>query len=106
MCLGIPGRIVEWVDREHAGAGLVPEGVVLIMRFGFDQLGLHRLEASIVPRNRASRRVAEKLGLREEGTALRFLQIRGVWEDHVRYAMTSEEWQKRRDELIAQFLSR
>lgn len=94
-----------WVDRDHAGTGLVPEGVVLIMQFGFDHLGLHRLEASIVPRNHASRRVAEKLGLRDEGTALRFLQIRGVYEDHVRYAITAEEWAERGDDLVARFLS-
>jgi ribosomal-protein-alanine N-acetyltransferase len=93
-----------WVDRDHAGVGLVPEGVALIMRYGFDDLGLHRLEASIVPRNTASRRVAEKLGLREEGTALRFLQIRGVYEDHVRYAMTAEEWVERGPELIDRFV--
>jgi [ribosomal protein S5]-alanine N-acetyltransferase len=92
-----------WVDHEHAGQGLVPEGVVLVMRYGFEHLGLHRLEASIVPRNVASRRVAEKLGLRDEGTALRFLQIRGVYEDHVRYAMTSEEWSDRRNELLERF---
>lgn len=93
-----------WVDYDHAGMGLVPEGVVLIMRYGFEQLGLHRLEASIVPRNTASRRVAEKLELRDEGTAMRFLQIRGVYEDHVRYAITSEEWAERGEKLVAEFL--
>jgi ribosomal-protein-alanine N-acetyltransferase len=93
-----------WVDRDHAGVGLVPEGVALIMQYGFDDLGLHRLEASIVPRNTASRRVAEKLGLREEGTALRFLQIRGVYEDHVRYAITAEEWVERGPDLVGRLI--
>ena len=93
-----------WIDGEHAGLGLVPEGVALIVRYGFDDLHLHRLEAAIVPRNHASRRVAEKLGLRDEGTALRFLQIRGVYEDHIRYAMTAEEWAERRAELVARLL--
>ncbi len=53
---------------------------------------MHRIEVAIVPRNRASRRVVEKLELREEGVALRYLEIDGRWEDHVRYAITSEEW--------------
>jgi ribosomal-protein-alanine N-acetyltransferase len=66
---------------------------------------LHRIEAAIVPRNTASRRVMDKLGLREEGLAERFLQIRGVWEDHARYAMTIEEWKERRDEIVGKFLS-
>lgn len=94
-----------WIDEAWAGRGLVPEGVVLLMGFAFDELRLHRLEAAIVPRNTASRRVAEKLGLRDEGTAKAFLQIQGVYEDHVRYAITAEEWEARRDELTARFLS-
>jgi ribosomal-protein-alanine N-acetyltransferase len=94
-----------WIDEEHAGQGYVPEGVALILRYGFEELGLHRIEAAIVPRNMASRRVMEKLGLREEGLAERFLQIRGVWEDHCRFAMTVEEWGERRDEIVGKFLS-
>jgi ribosomal-protein-alanine N-acetyltransferase len=94
-----------WVDAEHAGQGYVPEGVAVILRHGFEKLGLHRIEAAIVPRNAASRRVMDKLGLREEGLAERFLQIRGVWEDHVRYALTIEEWNERRDEIVGKFLS-
>jgi ribosomal-protein-alanine N-acetyltransferase len=86
-----------WIAEEHAGRGHVPEGVALILRHAFDALDLHRIEIAIVPRNTASRRVAEKLGLREEGTAVGFLQIAGHYEDHVRYALTVEEWRARRE---------
>jgi ribosomal-protein-alanine N-acetyltransferase len=95
-----------WVDQDHAGNGYVPEAVVLTLRYAFDELELHRVEAAIVPRNARSRRVADKLGLREEGISERFLQIRGVWEDHVRYAITAEEWAMRREELERIFLGR
>ena len=94
-----------WVDAGHAGQGFIPEGVAIILRYGFEEIGLHRIEAAIVPRNSASRRVVEKLGMREEGMAERFLQIRGTWEDHVRYAMTLEEWDERSDEIVGKFLS-
>jgi ribosomal-protein-alanine N-acetyltransferase len=94
-----------WIDRALAGQGYVPEGVVLIIRYAFESLALHRIEAAIVPGNHPSRRVAEKLGLRQEGVALRFLQIQGVYEDHVRYAITAEEWEQRRAELTARFLT-
>jgi ribosomal-protein-alanine N-acetyltransferase len=47
----------------------------------------------------------DKLGLRDEGIALRYLEINGTWEDHVRYAITAEEWELRRDELIAAWMS-
>jgi ribosomal-protein-alanine N-acetyltransferase len=95
-----------WIDQEHAGNGYVPEAVVLALRYAFDELGLHRVEAVIVPRTEASRRVAAKIGLREEGISERFLQIRGVWEDHMRYAITSEEWAERRDDYERVFLGR
>ena len=94
-----------WVDQAWAGQGLVPEAVVVTLRFAFEMLGLHRVEISIIPRNSASRRVTEKLDLRLEGVSERFLEIDGEWEDHVRYAMTAEEWQSRRDQLVAAWLS-
>ena len=50
-----------WVDEAMAGQGLAPEATVVVLRFAFEELGLHRVEIAIVPRNRASRRVVEKL---------------------------------------------
>jgi len=93
-----------WIDRDKAGHRYVAEGVVTLMRFSFEQLHLHRLEICIVPRNHNSRRVMDVLALREEGVAQRFLEINGVWEDHVRYGITAEEWLDRRDELTVAWL--
>jgi [ribosomal protein S5]-alanine N-acetyltransferase len=100
------GFVGYWVDRDLAGNSIAPESVVVILRFAFEDLGLHRLEIAIVPRNRPSRRVVEKLKLREEGVALRYLEIDGRWEDHVRYAMTNEEWSSRRNDLLLEWLKR
>ena len=77
-----------WIDEKLAGNGYTPEAVVVLCRYVFDELHLHRVQIAIIPRNTASRRVVEKLEIREEGTALRYLEINGEWEDHVRYAMT------------------
>lgn len=93
-----------WIDERKAGNGYMPEAVVVIARYVFEDLHLHRMQISIVPRNAPSRRVVEKLELREEGTAQRYLEINGVWEDHVRYAITVEEWLERRDDLTARWL--
>jgi [ribosomal protein S5]-alanine N-acetyltransferase len=89
-----------WIDEAVAGRGYMPEAVVVLARFAFEELGLHRVQISIIPRNAPSLRVVEKLKLRDEGVALRYLQINGVWEDHVRYAITVEDWEERRDELL------
>ena len=93
-----------WVDQAEAGQGFVPEAVVVALAFAFEELGLHRIEISIIPRNNRSLRVVEKLGIRSEGVALRFLQIDGEWEDHARFAITDDEWAIRRDELTGRWI--
>jgi ribosomal-protein-alanine N-acetyltransferase len=93
-----------WIDEAAAGNSYVPESFVVLCRFAFEELFLHRLQASIIPRNRPSHRVAEKLGLRNEGTAHRYLEINGVWEDHVRYAITAEDWVERRQAYLSEWI--
>ena len=56
-----------WIDQAQAGNSYMPESVVVLARFAFDDLRLHRLQVAIIPRNRNSRRVMEKLRFREEG---------------------------------------
>jgi ribosomal-protein-alanine N-acetyltransferase len=90
-----------WIDQRHAGQEYTPEALVVAMRFAFEDLRLHRLQIAIIPRNRPSRRVVEKLGIRLEGTAERYLEINGNWEDHLRYAITTEEWHERAGEFGA-----
>lgn len=93
-----------WIDQEVAGKGLMPEAVVTTLQYAFESLRLHRIEINIIPRNAPSRRVVEKLGVRFEGIAERYLEIDGAWEDHARYAITAEEWSDRAPELVANWL--
>jgi ribosomal-protein-alanine N-acetyltransferase len=92
-----------WIDEKHAGNGYMPEAVIVLAQFAFDELSLHRMQISIIPRNRASRRVVEKLGIREEGIAVRYLEINGMWEDHVRYGLTIEEWEEGREKWLREW---
>lgn len=84
------------VGASQMGRGLGTEGVrgLLDVAFGADPegIGLHRVQANIMPSNAASLRIAEKLGFRREGLAARYLKIAGQWEDHVMLALTQEEW--------------
>ena len=93
-----------WIDKGMAGRGYTPEAAVVSFRFAFEELELHRLQVAIIPRNTPSRRVADKLGLRDEGVAVRYLEINGRWEDHVRYAITAEEWAERRDAYLKEWV--
>ncbi|MBI4614448.1 MAG: GNAT family N-acetyltransferase [Planctomycetes bacterium] len=93
-----------WIASEHAGQGLMPEALCLAFDFAFRDLSLHRVQLAIMPRNVASRRVAEKLGLRDEGIARGYLKIAGKWEDHVRYAILADEYEARREDLYRVFV--
>ena len=80
-----------WIDVDRQGRGLMTEAVALVLDFAFGAAGLHRVQVAVMPSNAASRRVVAKAGFREEGLALRYLEIDGRWEDHVLHAITAEE---------------
>jgi ribosomal-protein-serine acetyltransferase len=62
------GELGYWVGSDRAGDGYATEAGAAVVRFGFDIAGLYRLELRAGVDNMASRRVAEKLGFRLEGT--------------------------------------
>jgi [ribosomal protein S5]-alanine N-acetyltransferase len=70
------------IGERWNGRGFATEAVGLVLGFAFDELGLHRVQAAVMPRNAGSIRVLEKNGFREEGYAVGYLCINGVWEDH------------------------
>lgn len=74
------------------GQGHATAAVRETVRIAFAELGLHRVQAAVIPRNGASVRVLEKAGFRREGLAERYLSIAGVWEDHLLFAITSDEY--------------
>lgn len=84
-------QIGYWIAHSHAGRGITPTAVALVMDYLFGDLGLHRVEICIRPENDASRRVIEKLGLRYEGRRERYIHIDGDWRDHDCFAITREE---------------
>ena len=80
-----------WIDEAVAGRGLMTRAVAMVIDHCFGPVGLHRIEVNIRPENAPSRRVAQKLGLREEGLRVRYLHIDGNWRDHCSYAVSQEE---------------
>lgn len=63
--------------RRWWGHGLTPEAAAAVIRYGFSVLGLHRIEAGVLPGNDASVRVLQKLGFVEEGTRRDYLRAKG-----------------------------
>jgi len=79
------------LDGQMTGQGLMSEAVEAVVEFAFSVLGLHRIEANVMPRNKASRKLLIGLGFEEEGIARRYLRIAGVWEDHLHHVRFNKE---------------
>ena len=80
----------------HSGQGLMSEGLTLVVTRAFRRLRLHRVEANIQPKNRASIALVRGLGFRKEGLSRRYLKVAGRWRDHERWATIAEDWRPRR----------
>jgi [ribosomal protein S5]-alanine N-acetyltransferase len=83
------------LDRSHWGRGYIPEATRALVDFGFGTLGLHRVWADCDPRNPASVRVMEKLGMRQEAHFRENAFIKGEWCDSLIYAILDREWRAR-----------
>ena len=75
------------IDGSEINKGLMTEALERAIRYAFEDLKLHRIEANIMPRNVRSIRVVEKLGFVNEGLSRKYLKIAGVWEDHLHYVL-------------------
>ena len=79
------------IDRDLLRQGYAAEALEAVVDFAFRGLELHRLQASIMPRNAASLALVRKCGFREEGRSPRYICINGVWEDHIHMALLNEK---------------
>lgn len=83
------------VMADCTGRGLATEAVRAVLDLAFSHdlhgLGLHRVQANVIPTNSASLKVARKCGFREEGLGRKMLQIDGRWQDHLMFAKLAEE---------------
>ncbi|ANE43983.1 GNAT family N-acetyltransferase [Deinococcus puniceus] len=75
------------------GRGLASEGLRLVLGQIFGSLGLHRVYASIDPRNQAAAALLLRAGFRHEGTTRQSYWHRGEWTDDATYGLLYSEWQ-------------
>jgi [ribosomal protein S5]-alanine N-acetyltransferase len=81
------GSAGYWVAASDRGRGVARRALTLLCRFGFDELGLERIELWIEPANAASLRVAEAVGLQREGLLRSFAEVGGRRRDMLMYSL-------------------
>jgi len=84
------------VHPDHQGNGFTTEACREILRIAFDENGLHRVIGRLDPRNVASARVLQKLGMRREAHFVDNERIKGEWTGEDVYAILDHEWREGR----------
>jgi NAD(P)H dehydrogenase (quinone) len=80
---------------DHQGRGLASEALGALLDYLFAELGVHRVFASIDPRNATSLALFERAGMRREGHHRQSVWFKGEWADDEVFALLESEWQKR-----------
>jgi RimJ/RimL family protein N-acetyltransferase len=80
------------VHPDHQGFGFTTEACREVLKIAFEDLGLHRVIGRLEPRNVASARVLEKLGMRREALFVENEFIKGEWQSEAVYAILDREW--------------
>jgi RimJ/RimL family protein N-acetyltransferase len=101
--------VLFWHSRAHAGGelgyvfnplltgrGYATEAATVMLRLGFEELGLHRIVARIDERNQPSVRLARRLGMRQEARLVDNEFFKGEWTTELDFAMLADEWHARR----------
>ena len=76
------------------GEGLATEAVRRALDFGFDVLGLERIEADVDPRNEASCRLAERLGFQREGLLRNRWRVGGEFAVSILFGLLRGEYRR------------
>lgn len=81
------------LSKDHLNQGYMSEAVGILCRYCFEDLGLHRLEASTLVNNEPSQHVLANNGFQLLGLNPAYLKIDGRWQDHKTYYLLKEEWE-------------
>lgn len=77
------------------GMGIMAEALGAIIQYGFDQMGLHRIEVLISHHNKRSQTLIRRLGFKREGVLRDHYFVEGRFSDDVIFSLLKEEWKAR-----------
>ena len=85
------GEIYYKLLPDHLGIGYATEVSKALIKSGFEDFKLHKVEAGVATENLKSIRVLEKSGMTREGLRRKILPIRGEWKDNYHYAIVEDD---------------
>lgn len=94
------GEIEYFIDPSYWGEGYATEAAMAQLHFAFRHLKLHRVYATCDPRNAASRRVLDKIGMKFEGHFREHKRVGNRWRDSLCLAILNKEWKTLKNQNI------
>jgi RimJ/RimL family protein N-acetyltransferase len=81
-----------WLAPEMTGRGLITRAVTAMIDWAFQARGMHRVEWRCVATNEPSRRAAQRLGMKLDGTLRELFPLRGTRHDTEVWSVLATEW--------------
>jgi [ribosomal protein S5]-alanine N-acetyltransferase len=88
-----------WIGKPYWNKGYCTEAAQAIIKYGFEELGFNRINASHITRNPASGIVMQKIGMKHEGTLREHIKKWGLFEDIEDYAILKREYFQMKENL-------
>lgn len=88
------GHIGYWLGQRYQASGIMTRATKGIIDYGFNTLGLNRVEIHAAYGNNKSRAIPERLGFVKEGQKRQAEWLYDHYVDHVMYSMLASEWKK------------
>ncbi|TCP52151.1 ribosomal-protein-alanine N-acetyltransferase [Tumebacillus sp. BK434] len=88
-------EMVAVLRKEYWGQGIMTEAFHKLIQYGFQELGLHRLQGTVESHNAASRRLFEKIGFQQEGVLRHGAFVSGEFCDLVIYGLLRNEYEQK-----------
>jgi ribosomal-protein-serine acetyltransferase len=86
------GAIGYWLDKKAGGQGIITQSCMRLIRFGFLELGLHRIEIKASVNNFRSQAIAERLHFKKEGILRQAEWVNNKFTDLVLFSLLMDEW--------------
>ena len=93
-CTSDSAEVGYVINPEYWGRGIATEALSRVIRFGFEVLGLHRIEARFIEGNDQSRRVMERVGMTYEGMLREGMLVKGSYVNVGICSILFSEWKK------------
>ncbi|MGD9117451.1 MAG: GNAT family N-acetyltransferase [Dehalococcoidia bacterium] len=87
-------EIAYWIGKPYWGKGYGTEAARAVVKYGFETLGLHRINGRHFGNNPASGRILKKIGMKHEGCQRQAFKKWGKFEDFELYGILRSEYEK------------